>query len=108
MEDNLNQNGRRPQPKWKTTSPKMEDDLTQNGRRPKWKTTKMDLVSITHYYLDKNLLFSAPCTTLFEPVYVLYKGTGKTNNFHYLVVHCTNVPGDKTLILSIFIVSLPL
>ena len=42
MEDNLNQNGRRPQPKWKTTSPKMEDDLTQNKRRPKWKTTKME------------------------------------------------------------------
>merc|ERR1712030_152189 len=33
-----NQNGRQPQPKWKTT--KMEDD--QNGRRPKWKTTKME------------------------------------------------------------------
>merc|ERR1712208_28012 len=35
-----NQNGRQPQPKWKTTSTKMEDDLTQNGRRPhpKWKT----------------------------------------------------------------------
>merc|ERR1712120_68066 len=44
-----NQNGRQPQPKWKTTSPKMEDNLTQNGRRPhqngrrpKWKTTKME------------------------------------------------------------------
>ena len=36
-----NKNGRRPQPKWKTTSPKMEDDLTQNERRPhpKWKMT---------------------------------------------------------------------
>ena len=42
MEDNLNQNGRRPHPKWKTTSPKLEDDLTQIGRRPypKWKMTK--------------------------------------------------------------------
>ena len=40
MEDNLNQNGRRPQPKWKTTSPKMEDDRIKNGRRPKRKTTK--------------------------------------------------------------------
>ena len=29
-----NQNGRQPQPKWKTTSPKIEDNLTQNGRRP--------------------------------------------------------------------------
>merc|ERR1711895_177649 len=42
MEDNLYQNGRLPQPKWKMTSPKMEDDLTQNGIRPKWKTTKME------------------------------------------------------------------
>ena len=32
-----NQNGRQPQPKCKTTSPKMEDDLTQNVRRPKMK-----------------------------------------------------------------------
>ena len=39
MEDDLNQNGRRPHPKWKMTSPKMEDD--QNGRQTKWKTTKM-------------------------------------------------------------------
>ena len=40
-----NQNGRQPQPKWKTTSTKMEDNLTQNGRRPhpKWKTTKMEV-----------------------------------------------------------------
>merc|ERR1712030_21930 len=37
-----NQNGRQPQPKWKTNSTKMEDDLTQNGRQPKWKTTKME------------------------------------------------------------------
>ena len=38
------QNGIRPHPKWKTTSPKMEDDLTQNGIRPhpKWKMTKME------------------------------------------------------------------
>ena len=41
MEDDLNQNRRRPHPKWKTTSPKTEDDLTQNGKRPntKWKMT---------------------------------------------------------------------
>merc|ERR1712030_84880 len=37
-----NQHGRQPQPKWKTTSTKMEDDLNQNGRRPKWKTNKME------------------------------------------------------------------
>merc|ERR1711888_556579 len=39
-----NQNGRQPQPKWKTTSTKMEDNLIQNGRlpHPKWKTTKME------------------------------------------------------------------
>merc|ERR1712120_17436 len=47
-----NQNGRQPQTKWKTTSTKMEDNLTQNGRRPnpknkddltqKMKTTKME------------------------------------------------------------------
>ena len=40
MEDDLNQNGRQPHQKWKTTSPKMEDDLTQNVRRPKMKTTQ--------------------------------------------------------------------
>merc|ERR1711984_64663 len=34
------ENGRRPHPKWKTTSPKMEDD--QNGRRPTWKMTKLE------------------------------------------------------------------
>merc|ERR1711936_32285 len=37
-----NQNGRQPQPKWKTTSTKMEDNLTKNERRSKWKTTKME------------------------------------------------------------------
>ena len=37
MEDNLNQNGRRPQPKWKMTLTKMKDDLTQNGSRPEIK-----------------------------------------------------------------------
>merc|ERR1712208_239548 len=45
MEDDLNQNGRRPHPKWKTISPKMGDDLTQNGRRPhpKWRTTSPEM-----------------------------------------------------------------
>ena len=38
MEDDLTQDGRRPHPKWKTTSSKMEDD--QNGRRPKTNMTK--------------------------------------------------------------------
>ena len=40
IEDDITQNGRRPHPKWKTTSPKMEDD--QNGRQPKWNMTKME------------------------------------------------------------------
>ena len=40
MEDDLTQNGGRPNPKWKMTSHKMEDDLPQNGRLPKIKATK--------------------------------------------------------------------
>jgi len=38
IEDDLNQNGRRPHSKWKTTSPKMENE--QKWRWPKMKTTK--------------------------------------------------------------------